>query len=1201
MSCPIRPRTRPENPPGCPPDVVPSVGDSSTIIGDPILRDMPPTQGETALITKYHPLYVYLVDLFAHGSASDVYYGEAAILHDVQGGPWWPPGVPMTPATGYRIGLTQLDYLAIVGLATTSSYWDDIDPERMNLALMWAIRQHFINQYHVDLARFHVEIRSGVPYRLADPAYPTRQAIVLRELQLHCSERECFIPGEIDPENDYRYYVADQLIASLLRHFTDTQVGVTNWGRRCEWAGEFQPSLARGYLHNGYALVNVAQTGWVLHLGPTLFDKLLRNFVGLPDPDPAASDPLATPPVDPTDTPPPNYHAAWTNFAHFGLDAMTSWLRQWAEHHTGLREDSGTLLRTAERFDYGTTQLTATPHNPTEPRLYHTATWTNAGNLVLVAGGWGAGHIKKTAEFYSVGFGLWTPTASMFQARALHTATKLQLLPDQILVVGGIDDNDTPLAGAEKFDTVAHTWSSAGAMAHVRMRHTATYLSNLGANKVVVVGGWGGISGGLAATDCSQSFDITTLTWDAPVQLNQGRAHHGATETASARMFVCGGFGPDGTVLNSTEEYTVAGGWAVKASMPHARRDHTLTEISGPGPATYLLAVGGYGPGGVVLQTADLYRVNTNFWNGIVPSPMTYRRALHSAARISDTKVLVYGGVDELGNPVANAEIYDAVANTWTVVPQITARKGARAVSLGLTGGGGTVDVLLAGGDDAAAGPLSKKLHWALQSGGGDLNAVRGLYAVKVRPQDDWSCSGDVATVLREYQHQLCAHAVVDYHIKWVRRWAWASGGPTGDQGYVDGRTINYGGGVVKLLDAIAPGGPPVFPLEPTAPLPNPWFYMPSQLIHRHVWAPDLRRWDFNHNLMWSPTIGQSKYFLMCPWVFNWTDWFKLKQGCDVSTTWATALVQKPVESDVLDLLITNRGQGVSTQPWPPWRQMLNAYGGTYSVPPPWATIKEYLDTESYQLLDRSPTSTPPATARNTPPPDPLWTYPASLGGAATFTLKERDILLAVFEQYLADSPTTNFGVPADPTTVVWLNKVGNYSKYPDWGNNASSILDWSQTAITRATADVIIALALDDPLYQNNSPQAMHAAIWTVLAPAYRLGILKDDGAAPPPNTYTYDNKVDYGINTVFDNYWRYWGKEVSPGPPPDPQADGGMFRDIAPVIEPTIARFHSDLWQSSLDIDVTLGNRVKPDPDQYIHSMMTRVLFYYLNVRGY
>lgn len=1202
MSCPIRPRSRPEGLPGCPPEPVPSVGDSSTIVGDPIIRDLYPTPGETGVTTKYHPLYVYLVDLFAQGSVSNIYYGEAAIFHDVNGTPWWPLGQPTTPAAGYRVGLTVADFISIIGLATTSAYWDDVDPEQMNLALMWAIRQHFLTRYYVDLARFHVEIRAGAPYRITDPLQPQRQAIVLRELPLHCSERECFIPGEIDPANDYRYYVADQLIASMLRHFTDDLTDPTPWGRRCDWAGQFLPSLARGYLHNGYAYNHQLQNGWELRLGVTLFERLFRNFIGLPDTDPASYDPAATPPVDPTDTPPSNYHTSWTNFVHFGRGAMASWLRHWYEFNTGLREDTGTFLTSGERFDYGTTQLHELVHRPPTPRLYHTANWINAGDLVLVAGGWSRGHTIATSDLYSVTFGIWTPAGDMAQRRQLHTATSLQVAPDQILAVGGIDDNGTPLVSSELFDTIAHTWSGGPPMAHVRVRHTATHLTNVGANKVVVVGGWGGISSGISATDCSQNYDINTNTWDPPVAMNQGRALHGATERATTQMFVCGGLGANGSALNSTEMYTVAGGWVNKASMPGARYGHTFTFIDSVGPAhTCILATGGYGPGGIVLDSAVLYDTNNNTWNlTAAPPPMTYRRALHSAARIDDHRVLVYGGIDEIGNPVANAEIYDSTTNSWTVVPQVTARKGATATSLGLTGGGGTVDVLLVGGDDAAAGPVSKKLHWAMQTGAGALNEIRTVRTVTIRLQDDWSVTDDVATVMTEYQHQFSAHAVVDYHIKWARKWAWASGGASGDQGYVDGRVDPFGN---RLLDAIAPGGPPVVPTYPPPPNPHPWWYMPSNLIHRHVWAPDLRRWDFNNNHLWSTSQGQSKYFLMCPWVFNYTDWHALNHMCTDLPTWSSALCQRPLESERLDKLIL--GQMPYTSPtaqlWPTWRQVINAYGGTWIVPPPWVNIKAYLDGENYQLMDRLPTSLPVADQRNTAPPDPLWAAPVGVGsGVATFTLKERDVLLAVFEQYLADSPNIAYGLPADPTTVIWFNKVGNYSKYPDLGANATTILDWSQVALTRQLADLIIGLAMDDPLWGAGEQQhALHAAIWTVMSATYRVGILKDDGTGPPPKFYVYDQKVEYGVNTVFDNYWRYWGKEAV-APPPDPQADGGMFRDIAPVIEPNTSHFHSDYWQSSRDIDATSGTRAKPDPDQMLHNMMTLALQFYRVARG-
>lgn len=1194
MSCPIRPRSRPENLPGCPPAVVPSVGDSSTIVGDPILRDLPPTPGETALITKYHPLYVYLVDLFAHSGPSDVYYGEAAIFHDVQGGPWWPAGVPMTPAAGYRVGLTNVDYLAIIGLAAGSSYWDDIDPERQNLALMWAIREYFLTQYSVDLARFHVEIRAGAPYRIDDPLYPqTRQAIVLRELPLHCSERECYIPGEIDPENDYRYYVADQLIASMLRRFTDHQVGVTDWGRTCEWAGEFDPSLARGYLHNGYTLINVAQVGWVLHLGRTLFDKWLRNCVGIPDPDPTSYDPAATPPVDPTDTPPPNYHASWTNFAHFGRGAFAQWLRYWIEFNTGLREDTGTFLTSGERFDYSLTEVRALLHPSPLPRLYHTATWFNPGNLVLVAGGWSKGQVIKTADLYSVTFGVWTHAPDMSQARALHTATETG---GTIVVIGGIDGNGTPLVSTEIFNNGAHTWSSGAPMVHPRYQHTATPIS--GGSKIVVAGGWGPISGGIAATDCSQTYTVGTDTWAAPEPMLQGRAHHAAAASGN-KAYVSGGIGPDGTVLNSMEMYTSPGGWQTRHVAPTARRDFTLNLLSIPGPSDYLLAIGGFGPGGVVLGSVDAYNLAADVWNFVSIPPLNYPRALHCTARISNTQLVVYGGVDQQGNPVANAELYDGVANTWTVLPQVTARKGATATSLGNTGGGGTVDVLFVGGDDAAAGPVSKKLHWAMQTGVGALNEIRTARAVTVRPQDDWRISDDVATVLAEYQRQVCTHAVIYYHTKWAHRWAVGVGGASGDQHYVDGRSIDYGSGAINLLDAPPPGD-----AGPLPPLPNPWAYMPSNLIHRHLWAPDLRRWDFVDMTVWAPTMGGSRYFLMCPWVLNWTDWFSLKHGCDATPAWTGALVQRAVESDLLDLLITGQGVGVGVQPWPTWRQVLNTYGGTWFESPPWANFKAYLDAEPYQLMGKLPISLPVAQQRNTPPPDPLWTQDVANGGSATFTLKERDVLLAVFEQYLADSPNAS-GLPADLDTVVWYNKIGNYSKYPPlFPPNDTCILDWSQVAITRQLADLIVDMAATDPASGLNPEQTIHAYTIIVLQAVYRVGVLKDDGGA---TQYTYDQIVNLGAHPtpVFTKYWRYWGQEVpaptDPSlPPQDPQETGGQFRDIQPIIDPDVARFHTDYWQSSVDID-TGGARAKPSATQYFHNMITRALLNYKGSRGY
>jgi len=49
-----------------------------------------------------------------------------------------------------------------------------------------------------------------------------------------------------------------------------------------------------------------------------------------------------------------------------------------------------------------------------------------------------------------------------------------------------------------------------------------------------------------------------------------------------------------------------------------------------------------------------------------VTGTLNTARASHSATRLPDGKVLVTGGMDSTGNPLAGCEIYDPAAGTWT-------------------------------------------------------------------------------------------------------------------------------------------------------------------------------------------------------------------------------------------------------------------------------------------------------------------------------------------------------------------------------------------------------------------------------------------------------------------------------------------------------------------------------------------------------
>src|SRR5438477_55243 len=78
------------------------------------------------------------------------------------------------------------------------------------------------------------------------------------------------------------------------------------------------------------------------------------------------------------------------------------------------------------------------------------------------------------AELFDPAAGTWTPTGSLTDRRAFHTAT---LLPNgKVLVAGGF--NGASLPGAEIFDPATGTWTPTGSMSTARDSHTATLLAN---------------------------------------------------------------------------------------------------------------------------------------------------------------------------------------------------------------------------------------------------------------------------------------------------------------------------------------------------------------------------------------------------------------------------------------------------------------------------------------------------------------------------------------------------------------------------------------------------------------------------------------------------------------------------------------------------------------------------------------------------
>src|SRR5436190_8999565 len=91
--------------------------------------------------------------------------------------------------------------------------------------------------------------------------------------------------------------------------------------------------------------------------------------------------------------------------------------------------------------------------------------------------------------------------------------------------------------------------------------------------------------------------------------------------------------------------------------------------------------------------SAEIFDASGNF---SAAACMSFARSKHTATVLQDGRVVVVGGVGGGGTAIDSAELYDPVANTWTVTGSLKAARSGHTASLLVDG-----TVLIAGGDNA--------------------------------------------------------------------------------------------------------------------------------------------------------------------------------------------------------------------------------------------------------------------------------------------------------------------------------------------------------------------------------------------------------------------------------------------------------------------------------------------------------------------
>lgn len=186
-------------------------------------------------------------------------------------------------------------------------------------------------------------------------------------------------------------------------------------------------------------------------------------------------------------------------------------------------------------------------------RGHHTATLLSNGK-VLVAGGYNSTISIGSSELYDPASGTWTGTGGLVTARHSHTATLLG--NGKVLVSGGIDFSGSGnfyLANAELYDPQSGTWTPTGTLGNKRASHTATLLST---GKVLVVGGENGTGHSLANAEL---YDPSSGNWAPTGSLITARSSHTAALLSDGTILAAGGTnftgGGSNTPLSSAELY----------------------------------------------------------------------------------------------------------------------------------------------------------------------------------------------------------------------------------------------------------------------------------------------------------------------------------------------------------------------------------------------------------------------------------------------------------------------------------------------------------------------------------------------------------------------------------------------------------------------------------------------------------------------
>ena len=218
----------------------------------------------------------------------------------------------------------------------------------------------------------------------------------------------------------------------------------------------------------------------------------------------------------------------------------------------GTTDSSNGTLNNAELYDPVTGTFALTAGNMVSSRRGHLEILLPDGRVLIAGGIGGVGNtVLKTAELYDPTTNTFAATAGNMLA-ARNRAFPIGLPNGKVLVLGGDDGANNPIASAEIYDPTTGIFSATGDPLTGRIGSRTVLLAN---GQVLSAGGRTSSSAS-SVTATAELFNHLTGTFSATGSLATAREELSATNLPNGQALFAGGVNAAGVALASAELYT---------------------------------------------------------------------------------------------------------------------------------------------------------------------------------------------------------------------------------------------------------------------------------------------------------------------------------------------------------------------------------------------------------------------------------------------------------------------------------------------------------------------------------------------------------------------------------------------------------------------------------------------------------------------